>query len=62
MGKKKEGYVVDNNLKVHGIKNLFICDNSIQKYTGNSNPTFTLVIFALRLSNFLKKLLSDKKF
>jgi len=62
MGKKKEGYVVDNNLKVLGIKNLFICDNSIQKYTGNSNPTFTLVIFALRLSNFLKKLLSDKNF
>jgi hypothetical protein len=62
IGKKEEGYVVDNNLKVYGIKNLFICDNSIQKYTGSSNPTFTLIIFALRLSDFIKKLLSKKSF
>jgi hypothetical protein len=45
--------VVDYNLKMHGLKNVYICDNSIFPFYGNSNPSFTLVAFALRLSNYL---------
>lgn len=45
--------VVDRNLKIHGLKNVYICDNSIFPFYGNSNPSFTLAAFALRLSNYL---------
>ena len=45
--------VVNHNLLIHGLKNTYICDNSIFPFYGNSNPSFTLVTFALRLSNYL---------
>jgi hypothetical protein len=48
--------VVDHNLKMHGLKNIYICDNSIFPFYGNSNPSFTLVAFALRLSNYLNNI------
>lgn len=60
IGKNSINSVVNKNLKVHNFKNLYICDNSILNYTGNSNPTFTLIIYAFRLSDFIKKLLSKK--
>ena len=45
--------VVNHNLMIHGLKNAYICDNSIFPFYGNSNPSFTLSTFALRLSNYL---------
>ena len=47
--------VLNKNLKVHNINNAYVCDASIIPYYGNSNPSFTLVSFAIRLSNFLNK-------
>jgi hypothetical protein len=45
--------VVNHNLMIHGLKNTYICDNSIFPFYGNSNPSFALSTFALRLSNYL---------
>jgi len=47
--------VVDKNLKVHNIKNLFINGSSIFRTGGHTHPTFTIIKFALRLADHLSK-------
>ena len=47
--------VVDKNLKVFGIKNLYIIGSSVFPTGGHANPTYTIIALALRLSKFLKK-------
>ena len=55
IGSKISNSVVDNNLKSHDFKNLYLCDNSIINYIGNSNPTLTLINFSLRLADYIKR-------
>ena len=51
MGTNKNDSVVDSDLKVHGINNLYI-NGSSNFYTGGyTNPTFTIIQLALRLAN-----------
>ena len=45
--------VVDENSKVHGMQNLYIAGSSVYPTSGFCNPTFTLVMLALRLGNHL---------
>ena len=53
---EEENSVVDQNLKVHGIKNLYIAGSSVFPDSGGwANPTLTIVQLALRLSGHLKK-------
>ena len=47
--------VVDANLKVHGIGNLFICGGSVFPTSGYANPTLTIVALALRLAKHLSE-------
>ncbi len=47
--------VVDNNLKIHFLNNLFVCGSSTFSTGGYANPTFTIVQLALRLSDHIKK-------
>lgn len=47
--------VIDENLKMHDKENLFICDLSIFPRFGNSNPTYTLSAFSLRLGKHIFK-------
>ncbi len=51
----KQG-VVDADLKVHGIGNLFIAGSSTFPTCGASNPTMNLVALTLRLADHLKGL------
>tara|TARA_B100001540_G_C15811983_1_gene645032 strand:+ start:2049 stop:3491 length:1443 start_codon:yes stop_codon:yes gene_type:complete len=54
--------VVDKNLKVHGVDNLFLAGSSVFASAGYSNPTFTIVQLSLRLGMHLKeKILYTKK-
>ncbi len=46
--------VVDSNLKVHDMDNLFVCSNAVFPNSGAANPTLTLVALALRLGNRLE--------
>jgi choline dehydrogenase-like flavoprotein len=48
----KDG-VVDHNLKIHGVHNLYIAGSSVYPTGGGCNPTFTLVMLALRLGQHL---------
>ena len=48
--------VVDENLKVHGIENLYISGSSVFTTGGSCNPTLPIVQLSLRLSDYLNKL------
>jgi choline dehydrogenase-like flavoprotein len=48
--------VVDANLKVHGIANLFVAGSSAFPTYGSSNPTMNLVALTLRLADHVKGL------
>ena len=57
MGISKKDSVVDKNLKVHGIENLYILGSSVFPTCGHANPTLTICQLALRLGNYLNKLI-----
>jgi len=45
--------VVNKNLQVHGMENLFVCSNAVFPNLGAVNPTLTLTALAIRLAEFL---------
>jgi len=49
--------VVDKNLRVHGMSNLFIAGSSVFPTGGNDMPTTTVIAMAHRLGDHLKSLL-----
>jgi len=51
MGTDPASSVVDANLRVHGIENLYIASCSTFPTGGSSNPTFTLMAMVLRLKD-----------
>ena len=56
-GKNYLSSVVDENLKVHGIENLYISGSSVFPSSGHVNPTFTIVQLSFRLAEKLIKLI-----
>jgi len=55
MSVKPEDGIADQNLKVHGMDNLYICSNGVFPSGSAVNPTLTLTALAFRLSDFLNK-------
>jgi len=53
MGNDPAHSVVDSNLKVHGLENLFIASSSVFPTTGQANSTLLAVAFAVRLAAHL---------
>ncbi len=49
IGDNENDSVVDKNLKVHGIENLFVTGGSVFRTSGHCHPTFTIVQLSLRL-------------
>lgn len=49
----KQG-VVDPDCRMHGMANLYIAGSSVFPTSGYANPTFTIVVLALRLADHLK--------
>jgi choline dehydrogenase-like flavoprotein len=49
---EQEG-VVDGNLKVHSVDNLYVAGSSVWASAGISNPTFSIVAFSIRLADHL---------
>ena len=45
--------VVDANLKVHSLDNLYVAGSSVFASTGISNPTFTIITLSIRLAQHL---------
>lgn len=50
--------VVGPNCNIHGFDDLFVASSSIFVTSGQANPTFMIVAFALRLADYLKKQLA----
>ena len=50
--------VVDPNLRVHGVDNLFVAGSSVFPGCGFSNPTFTILALTLRLAEHLRTLVT----
>ena len=46
MGDNSSTSVVDKNLKVHGINNLYIVSSSVMPTSGSQNPTYTIAALA----------------
>ena len=53
MGNDPKISVVDKNLKVHSIDNLYIVSGSVFPTSGCANPTYTICALALRLAEHL---------
>lgn len=54
MGEDPRTSVVDPDLRVHGLGNLFIASSAVFPTGGASNPTLTIIALALRLADFIK--------
>lgn len=50
----KDG-VVDPDLRVHGVRNLFVAGSSVFPTAGSANPTLTIVALSMRLAELLRK-------
>lgn len=47
--------VVDDQLKIHGTKNAYVCSSSVFPSSGFSNPTHTLLALSVRLADHLNR-------
>jgi choline dehydrogenase-like flavoprotein len=57
MGVDARSSVVDTDLKVHGVENLYVASCGVFPAGGSSNPTFTMMALTLRLAEKLAGLL-----
>jgi choline dehydrogenase-like flavoprotein len=48
--------VVDSDLKVHGVSNLYVCDLSVFPFSPMANPSRTLTALAMRLADYFRSL------
>jgi len=58
MGLDPRRSVVDPEMRVHGVSNLYVASCSTFPSGGSSNPTFTMMALTLRLSEWLTQLVS----
>ena len=56
-GKDYKNSVVDKNLKVHSVDNLFLTGSSVFTTSGHGNPTYTIVLLSLKLGEHLNKII-----
>ena len=56
---RSEDGVVDRNLAVHGVGNLYVASSSVFLTSSQANPTFMIIAFALRLADRLKSSLRN---
>lgn len=54
MGNDPRTSVVDKNLKVHSVDNLYVASGSVFPTSGCANPTYTICALSIRLAEFLK--------
>ena len=47
--------ILDKNLKLRGLNNIFCCSSAVFPTSGSTNPTLIICALSERLSEFLKK-------
>ena len=55
IGKSSSLGVINSNLKLFDYDNIYVCGSSVFPFNGYTNPTWTIMTLALRLSHKLKK-------
>jgi choline dehydrogenase-like flavoprotein len=60
MSARPEDGVVDQDLALHGLPNLFVVSSSTFVTSGQANSTFMIVVFAVRLAEHLRTLLRSR--
>ena len=55
IGDSPENGVVNSDLKLFNYDNIYVCGSSVFPFNGYTNPTWTIMTLALRLSEKLKK-------
>lgn len=50
---KKSKSFVNKNLKINGLKNIYICSSSVFPTSGSANPTATIIALSIRLADYL---------
>jgi choline dehydrogenase-like flavoprotein len=60
MAERPDDGVVDRDLAVHGLANLFVVSSSTFVTSGQANSTFMIVVFAVRLADHLRTLLRKR--
>ncbi len=58
MSVRSDDGVVDSNLAIHGVRNLYVASSSTFVTSGQANSTFMIVAFALRLADELQRQLA----
>src|SRR5262249_51796392 len=53
MASRQERGIVDADLRLFGLTNVFVCSTSVFPSSGCANPTHTLLALAIRLSEHL---------
>jgi len=53
MGQNRKDSVVDKNLKVHDVANLYVASSSVFPTTGQANSTYLATALAIRLAHHL---------
>jgi choline dehydrogenase-like flavoprotein len=53
MGQNRKDSVVDTNLKVHDVANLYVASSSVFPTTGQANSTYLATALAVRLAHHL---------
>lgn len=56
MGNDIKTSVVNTDLRLHNLDNLYICSGSVFPTSGCANPTYTICALAIRLADKIKKL------
>lgn len=54
MGEDPKISVVNSDLRVHQVSNLYVCSSSVFPTSGCANPTYTICALAIRLSDKIK--------
>lgn len=55
MGNNAGKSVVNSNLRVHSLSNVYVCGGAVFPTSGSANPTWTIAALASRLSDYLLK-------
>jgi choline dehydrogenase-like flavoprotein len=50
--------VVDHNLRLHTVDNVYVAGSSVFPTSGCANPTFTICALSIRLAEHLKSVLA----
>jgi choline dehydrogenase-like flavoprotein len=61
MGTDPGQSVVDRDLKVHGLENLYVASCAVFPSGSSSNPTYTLMALTLRLAEHLASLTANQE-